>query len=157
MFDLTREVAAWSEAVHAGRCHSAARVAELTDHLHCEIDRARAEGASDEQAFAAAVRKVGTARELNLEHEKNRSLFGRACSALARYDRADAIPGRRGPLLAHAILWASFMIATSFLLSKSATRDSISYLLIFGFVPVWWCSDQLLRQALRGGPKGGAK
>ena len=42
MFDLDKEVATWSEALHARRCRRAADVAETIDHLYCEIDLQRA-------------------------------------------------------------------------------------------------------------------
>ena len=40
MFDLDREVAAWSAAVHIGRCQPATSVAELSDHLGVDEDGA---------------------------------------------------------------------------------------------------------------------
>ena len=105
MFDLEKEVAAWSAGVDAGRCRQAASVAELSDHLYCEIERAREDGLSDEQAFRAAVAKLGRADDLTTEHAKGRSVLGRLCAAAARYD--DAHGESRELLLAHAILWAA--------------------------------------------------
>ncbi|MCU1348966.1 MAG: hypothetical protein JWO56_1996, partial [Acidobacteria bacterium] len=86
MFDLDREVASWSAKVHAERCQPAAGVAELTDHLYCEIDRGRARGLSDEEAFRAAIARVGSAPELTTEHAKNRSALGTVCRVAARLD-----------------------------------------------------------------------
>lgn len=157
MFDLEREVAAWSEAVHAESCGNAAHAAELSDHLHCEIERARAEGMSDEQAFRTAVSRLGARRELSAEEAKNRSLLGVGCAAAARYDGSYAARDRRGLFLGHALLWAALILATSLLLSKSSTPDSLSWLIIGVMVPIWWASQELLRWALRPRPTGRAE
>lgn len=149
MFDLEKEVAAWSAAVHAESCRDAAHAAELSDHLHCEIERARAEGMSDEQAFRAAVAKLGARRELSAEEAKNRSLLGVACAAVAAYDGAHAGRERRGLFMGHALLWAALILATSLLLSKSSTPDLLSFLIVGVMVPIWWASQELLRRALR--------
>ena len=149
MFDLDKEVAAWSETVHAGRCRQAAGVAELSDHLYCEIDRARAEGLSDEQAFAAAVAKLGHGSELSAEHAKNRSLLGTACAAAAGYERLDSGRETALLLLAHALLWAVVILASSVALSKTAAPGASKWLVTSVLVPIWWASEQLLRRALR--------
>jgi hypothetical protein len=155
MFDLEKEVAAWSESVHADRCRRAESVAELSDHLHCEIDRARASGMSDEAAFTAAVARLGAAPELAAEHAKNRNLLQAGCAAALRYERSVS-PGQRGLLLAHAILWAALILASSLVLSKSAAPATLGYLLIGVLVPSWWASEQILRRALRPKRAGGA-
>jgi hypothetical protein len=149
MFDLDREVTAWSTSVHAERCRAAAGVAELSDHLYCEVDRGRAEGLSDEEAFRAATARLGSVSELTAEEAKNRSALGTVCQVAAKLDGAGVRPDHRGALLAHALIWASLIIATSMILSKSAVRDVYSLLLMVVFVPLWWASDQLLRSVLR--------
>ena len=153
MFDLEKEVAAWSQAVHADRCRNAGRVAELTDHLHCEIDRARAEGVSDERAFAAAVARLGQGQELAAEHAKDRSVLRKACAVVARYDRMESSGGHRGLLIAHSMLWASVMLATSLMMSRAAASGTLGLLLIVVLVPSWWGSELILRRALRHKPK----
>lgn len=155
MFDLEKEVAAWCEAVHADGCRNAASVAELRDHLYCEIDRARAEGLSNELAFAAAVTKLGPRPELTAEHAKNRSLLRTGCAMAARYERSGSSGEHRGLLIAHSILWASVMVATSMLMSKPTVSDASGWLLLGVLVPSWWGSEQILRRALRQKRKGG--
>jgi hypothetical protein len=157
MFDLEREVAAWSAAVHAQRCRpAAAGVAELTDHLYCEIDRGRAAGLSDEEAFRAAIARLGSIPELTAEHAKNRSALGTAWQAAATADCAGSRPDRRRLLLAHALIWAALIIACSLMLTKTEVPEVASLLLTLVFVPLWWVSDRLMRLALRQGPAGGA-
>ena len=157
MFELDREVRAWSEAVHADRCRNAASVAELSDHLHCEIDRARAEGLSDERAFAAAVARIGPASKLAAEHAKDRSPLGAACAVARRLEGGEWSAQHRRLLVAHAVVWASVVIATSLVLSKNATREATEWLILLVLIPSWLRSEQILRQALRPRSKGGTK
>ena len=152
MFNLDREVAAWSAAVHAARCQPTASITELTDHLYCEIDRGRAEGLSDEEAFRTAIARLGSAEELKAEHAKNRSALGTVCQVAARLDGPPLPnPEHRRLLLVHALIWASLMIAASLILKKAGASQVSSLLLVVIFIPLWQVSDQLLRRALRPG------
>ncbi|HTQ81171.1 MAG TPA: hypothetical protein VMM92_14325 [Thermoanaerobaculia bacterium] len=154
MFDLEKEVAAWSEAVHAGRCGHAGEVAELSDHLYCEIDRARATGLSDEQAFAAAVAKLGSRPELAAEHAKNRSLLQAGCAALLNGERSLA-RGERRLLIAHGLLWAALMLVYSLVSVKLEVPRTSGWLLSCVLIPGWFASELLLRRALRMKPRSG--
>lgn len=148
MFDLEREVAAWSAAVHSERCQPAASVAELSDHLYCAIDRARAEGLSDEEAFRAATARLGATPELTAEYAKNRSALGTTCQLAAKLDgpvsRSD-----RGLLVAHAVVWATVVIASALVLKRTTSPEISAWLLIGVFIPLWLASDRILRAALR--------
>jgi hypothetical protein len=149
MFDLDREVANWSAKVHAERCQPAAGVAELTDHLYCEIDRGRVAGLSDEEAFRAATARLGAAPELTAEHAKNRSALGTVCRVAGRLDGSWTNSEDRRALLAHGMIWASLMIGFSIVMSKAAPA-AVSLSLLFGIIlPLWLASEQLLRRALR--------
>ncbi len=150
MFDLEKEVAAWARSVHADRCRGAASVDELIDHLHCEIDHARAKGLSDEQAFAAAVARLGRAGELAAEHGKNRSWLAWVCAN----ERGFASNRGRSLLLSHAIIWASLMLGTALVMSKRDDPDTFTLLLILVMLPLWGASDQILRRALRSQGRG---
>jgi len=154
MFDLEKEVAAWSAGVDAGRCRQAASAAELSDHLYCEIERAREDGLSDEQAFAAAVAKLGRVADLTSEHAKGRSVLGRVCAAAERYDNAHG--ESRELLLAHGILWAAVMLGSSLMLVGWAAPKALAYLLIGVLVPGWWASQAVMLRALRRRRSGGA-
>jgi hypothetical protein len=152
MFDLDREVATWSAAVHAERCQSAAGkgVAELSDHLYCEIERGRAAGLSDEEAFRTAIARLGAASELTAENAKNRSALGTVCQVAAKLDGpASTSLEHRRLLLAHAVIWAALLIASSLVLKKTGASEASALLLTVIFIPLWQASDQLLRRALR--------
>jgi hypothetical protein len=144
MFDLNREVEAWSAAVYAERCQPAASVAELSDHLYCEIDLGRAAGLSDEEAFRTAVARLGSVSELSAENAKNRSAFGAACAVAAKLEGPFSRQ-HRGLLLAHALLWATLMIASAAVLKKT---EITGWMLVAILIPLWWASEQLLRRAM---------
>lgn len=125
MFDLKREVDAWSEKAYAGPCRGkAATLDELKDHLHCEIERLEAAGKTREEAFRIATEKLGESTRVASGSRNGRSRN----------------PGK----LVNALIWAAVMIATSIVLVKSGARDSGSYLLIFVLIPAWYVSDLLL-------------
>jgi hypothetical protein len=142
MFDLDQEVAAWSATVHAERCQPSPGVAELTDHLYCEIDRGRAAGLSDEAAFRTAIARLGPASNLTAEHAKNRSV---ACQIAAKLDGPGLSAEHRRLLLAHAIVWTALMIGAAML----TKRLSYDWLLTTIFISLWLASDQILQRALR--------
>lgn len=157
MFDLEREVAAWSAALHADRCGSAAALAEVVDHLYCEIDRARTEGLSDEQAFRVAVSRLGARTELVAEAAKNRSLLAQGCAYLARYDRSLARAEHRRTFLAHAMLWAALIMGASLIVSKADTSRTVGLLLMGILAGLWWISQQILQSALGRNSAGRAE
>jgi hypothetical protein len=155
MFDLDREVATWSASVYTRRCHPTAGVAELTDHLYCEIERARSEGQSDEEAFRTATARLGSLSELAAEHEKNRSALGTACQVVAKLDGPHLTAEDRRLLLAHSVVWGALMIACALVLKKSTANEVFAWLLTGVFVPLWLASDRLLRRAMRQRPARG--
>lgn len=158
MFDLEKEIAAWSAKVHQGRCRPEAEIAELQDHLHCEIERGRTRGLTEEAAFRAALVRLGEAPALAAEHAKNRSLLAAGCALAARLDRYDGPPLDRRQhrlVLAHAVVWASLILASSWLLSSSATPDKLALLLIGVQLPCWWACEQILRRSFLPKPPAG--
>jgi hypothetical protein len=160
IFNLDREVAAWAAAVHAERCRPEAGVAELSDHLYCEIDRARAEGLSEEEAFRAAVARLGTPADLAAEHAKNRGPLAKVCRVAAAMDGGTIWSAdQRRLLTAHSMIWASMMIATSIVMTAASLKAAAAvslWLITVIYTPLWWSSEQLLRRALRRGA-GGAR
>jgi type IV secretory pathway TrbD component len=154
MFDLEREVTAWSRAAAAGPCRNAATVDELRDHLHCEIERARAGGLSDEAAFRDAVEKMGSGEALAAELGKNRTVLGTAC-AIARSGEPRGITGaQRRLLMAHGLLWAVVVIVAAILLPKGPGRETFGWMLTVLFFPMWFASEQLLRRSFRSHASG---
>ena len=127
MFDLDREIHAWSTRERARRCGRTPAVAEMEDHLHCEIDRLRKEeGLRVEEAFAAAT--AGLARSIDLGGDRRAA---------------------RGPLLAHAFIWAALILASAIVLHDREGGTTHGLLLTLVLVPLWFASDQLLRRVMR--------
>jgi hypothetical protein len=151
MVDLEKEVRQWSEAALAGRCADGAAAAELADHLWCEIERARSRGASDEQAFASATSSLGSRRELAAEFARNRTFAGRGCAIAAKLD--DSKPGERKYLIAHAILWATVMLAAAVLMKAGGASSSSAFqwTILLVLIPGWIGSERILRRAMRVG------
>jgi hypothetical protein len=159
MFDLRKEVATWSQSVKVGSCGTTQTLdkAELIDHLYCEIERGRSTGLTDEQAFAAAVAKIGRLPELTVEGAKNRSRLGAAWAGIVRFECAQysaVEPQHRKVLVANAILWSALVVASTLVLSASDAAETLGVLITTVWVPMWLSSDLLLRRALRSKPTG---
>jgi hypothetical protein len=154
MFDLEREVTAWSRAAAAGPCRNAATVDELRDHLHCEIERARAGGLSDEAAFRAAVERLGSGEALAAELRKNRTVLGAACELAASGEPRGTTGAQRRLLMVHGALWAAMLIVAALVLPKGPGRETFGWLVIVLFIPMWFASERLLRSSFRSGSAG---
>jgi hypothetical protein len=131
VFDLEREVDAWSKKAYGGPCGGkAATLDELKDHIHCEVERLEAEGRTPEEAFRIATTKLGESAP-----RTNRICGGRALDRVR---------------IGNSILWAAVMIATAIVLAGSgAQKNSKTFLLLVILVPAWCMSDQLLSRRLR--------
>jgi hypothetical protein len=129
MFDLKREVERWSAKAYAGPCRgkAAASIAELEDHLYCEIERLEDEGRTEEEAFYAATAKLDAAGIGAAPREQ--------CAL------------RRGQI-ANGIVWAALTIATALLLPK----ESFMTLLTVIVLPGWLASDLIVASVHRRAP-----
>jgi hypothetical protein len=83
MFDLDREIDSWCRAIRLKAGKRASSIAELKDHLYCEVERLSDEDLSAEQAFLAATERIGNLEELRLEYSKNRNLGSTLSDLLA--------------------------------------------------------------------------
>ena len=70
MFDLKRAIQAWRRQMAAGGVHPAEVLDELEGHLRDDVAEQVRSGAEAQQAFAAAVRRLGPARALAEEFTK---------------------------------------------------------------------------------------
>lgn len=150
MFDLDREVNAWCESVHAGRCRAGPSIEELADHLHCEIERLQGKGYSAERAFEQATARLGDTGALDREFDKNRSWLSRAYHALGLAPERMTREERRMRMV-NSFIWAALILASA-LIFKGITADtsaSYGYLLTAVFIPLWFAADQLLLRVMR--------
>jgi hypothetical protein len=75
MFDLDQAVHGYCSSVSTSWFRRSAQIAELEDHLYCEIEQLVIGGASPERAFAQATSKLGETADLQREFGKNRRRF----------------------------------------------------------------------------------
>lgn len=141
MFELEREIQNWCESALPDDCGTdPERLAELADHLHCEIERLEGQGMPTQKAFEQATQRLGKAKEIMMEYSKNQSFIARLC-ALDR--RLGSVETLSNPLvkkaasrltLGNAILWAAAMIASALLVGDA---EKVGYLVPLVFVPLW--------------------
>ena len=71
MFDLDRAIAGWRRQMSAAGLASSESLDELESHLRDDVEMRMRSGLTAEQAFAAAVHEIGSAKSLKCEFEKN--------------------------------------------------------------------------------------
>lgn len=92
MFRLDREVSNWCAALTRRGQLAKAELDEIRDHLLTEIEKRREHGASEEEAFRAAVDKLGSVEDLSQEYSKNHRL-ARTISTIANLPYAARLLG----------------------------------------------------------------
>ena len=157
MFNLDEEIDALSHRVYASRCRNAAHMAELRDHLYCEIEQLRARGMSDEQAFAAARAKFGAGSAFARELAKNLTPAELLCEWAARYDRGIADPRWRSAFIVHGAVWALVILVAAIAIKHAHLSESWSWLFTAVMIPLWYASELLLRNVLAHNSQGGAR
>ena len=146
MFDLDVELKAWSRRVLPAGCgQEDERRAELEDHVSCEIEVLKRGGMGVEQAFHAAIDRMGDQTRLAKEFAKNRSLQ----STLCLIEGGNAMTDSKKPLLrsaklggliiVQALIWAAVMMAVSWELGDTQTKDTVILWLTAG----WFASSML--------------
>jgi hypothetical protein len=70
MFDLEQAIASWRQQMLAAGIKTPVPLEELESHLREEIEQQMKSGLAAQQAFDAAVQKIGQARPLKLEFKK---------------------------------------------------------------------------------------
>lgn len=146
MFDLDREIAAWS-ATFARRCGREADMAELEDHLRSAFGQLSAGGMVPERAFELAVSRMGDVADIDAEYEKNRSPLARLHSRLARWDRSAARGSDQRRETSLDVILASLILAVSIVLADadiSGSTAAIYLIILIG--PLWVASRTLVRR-----------
>ena len=149
MFELEQAVQDWCQQVAASGCGNAHRIAELKDHLHCEIERLQHQGLSAEQAFQTATKQLGQQPQLHAEYAKNHNTLAGLCQHESATDESGQTAEQHSKnSIAHAILFAAAMLASAILIDDT-TAASISLFILLG---LWWAT-----QTLMPGPRLSAK
>lgn len=150
-FDLDEEIQAWCEAVHPRDRERQARIDELADHLHCEVERLMGEGLSKADAFMAATNQVGDSDELSQEHSKNRGRWGRWSYVLGCLCRLNSKAlgselsekERASLIIVVSLFFAGAMVTTSFFLRDSEHSQTATYM----WIAIWWVPYSVLSSA----------
>jgi len=152
MFQTEKEVRAWCASIVPDDCGQDRHLDELEDHLLSEIERLRATGLGEEQAFNAAIKRMGEAKMLMSEYSKNRSFVSRLCALDRKLSGTGMItdPTLRKQakrlILGHAILWAAALVACTVLFLDSENVNTMSTLVI---IPLWFASYLLITNTFK--------
>lgn len=140
MHDLNEAIDAWCRRVHPKGRRAEERVAELADHLHCEIEALLAGGFGPAEAFQLATERLGAPTELEAEAAKNRPLHRRLLGAVCALD--DRIAERLTPrqasigVLVVSLAAAGVMLALPLLFGERfAGTETMNAVLAIWFVP----------------------
>lgn len=147
-FDLDAEIRTWCRQVHPRGRRAAERLAELEDHLRCEIDGLLGKSLSERQAFEVAIARMGDPRILRQESERERATFGAALGALctlnARRVGTLLSPKQRAAWqIGLALLFAGLMLLFSWLRIGGEDQDTVRNVLI----AIWWVPFSILAAA----------
>jgi|GEM_PF-3577669 len=151
MFDLEREVQAWCARIHRGGRDRGERMAELADHLYCQIDRLLAEGHDEEEAFRIATSRMGEPADLAREHAKNltgwpkaRAILFALCTCRARaLDDLLTDKARARWIIGVSLFFAGAMLVSSWLMRGMEMGQTGTYVLL----AIWWVPYSVLLAA----------
>jgi hypothetical protein len=123
MFNLDHAIAEWRRKMIAGGIKMPVPLEELESHLREDIEQQVRGGATSEQAFAAAVKRMGDTGGLKREFEKVQD----STKARRQILRVSSVIG--GTVLAYSAVFATWILA------RRAGRieiTSVEFLLVFG-------------------------
>ncbi len=157
MFNLRDEIAAYCQSVYPAGVHRQARIDELADHLHCEVERWMGEGLSEQEAFHRAVDQLGSSEDLALESLRAQSAWQRNLDVLIALLTLNAKALNRLLTPAQTSVWiigvslffAGMMTLTSWLKIGFEEPQHWTYL----WLAVWWVPYTLLCMVAANGTK----
>ena len=128
MFNLELAIHQWCVQVLASHALNTEKLAELKDHLYCEIEEQVAQGKSEQQAFNQAINSIGDAENLKAQFDINRSFFDKLCAkdygTLGEFYH-DSEAGERllkihkKLQISQAILWAAALLASALIVKDN--------------------------------------
>lgn len=153
MFNLDREIQAWCRSIYPNWWEGSARVAELADHLYCEVERLQAEGLTAEEAFAHATKRMGDVNTLIVEHAKNRSFVLASCDNFVRYLdewRRSMSPKKASMLIIVVSLICAGAIILSTYLMVDTQFEEYTQTVMFLLIALWFIPYSLLSMTATG-------
>jgi hypothetical protein len=150
MFDLENDIEAWCQAVYKHHFCPQEQVAELKDHLYCEIEALLDEGLTEEEAFAEATDRLGSVVRLNQEAAKNQNSFllsmAKTESKIERWaDRYSPQQAARLNIFLSLFFGAAIVIST-FLIELSPLEEH-SQTVMYILIAVWFVPFSALSAA----------
>lgn len=135
MFNLNQAIQQWCELVLSNDSIKSKNIDELSDHLHCEVEQFIKSGKSEEQAFKAAIEKMGEIDMLAGEYEKNRSFLQKLCAfeygTVGQYSSESSDQSKtKSKVLAQSIMWAAAMIASALIISNGKEAFNVVFLVL---------------------------
>jgi hypothetical protein len=153
MFELDKELHSWCQAILRHSPKRTTRMVELEDHMHCEIEQLLSAGLSEEESFLLATKRFGDVEELAREYSKNQTPLSAIChrveiieGPVMRWINSQSLQRVAGLQILVALVFAGFILLSSYLFSGTGHEDMIRNLLI----AVWFVPFILLS---RGGSK----
>lgn len=153
MFNLDHEISAWCRSIYPNWWDRSARVAELADHLYCEVERLQAEGLSEEEAFVSATKRMGDVDALIVEHAKNRSFLLASCDNFANYLekwRSSMSPKKASMLIIVSSLICAGAILLSTYLMVDTPFEKYSQTVMYLLIALWFIPYSLLSMTATG-------
>ena len=132
MFQLKTEIDKWCKT--AGARLSTETVTELRDHLTSDIETLQAQGLSEQEAFSAATKRIGSPEALTAE-------FSRNCGAVLSDRRESMSPKKMSAIMiAQSLIWAVLMIVVAAKLRGTGIGTQVTMFLFFGWLMSWMIS-----------------
>jgi hypothetical protein len=132
MFDLNRAVDDWCR-----RAGSAAAADELRDHLWCAVDRLRAQGHDDREAFSMATAELGDIDGLAAELAKASGCGSPPALRAPEGSEAMAAIKLAGATLVLSAIWMAVILAVKATLGDTAEWPHVHAYLMAGWFACW--------------------
>ena len=138
MFQLEEAIVGWRRSLRRRGRIRKARIAELEDHLRCEIEERLANGQSAEDAFQDASRQLGDTRQLAKAYAVNAGWAGRMWQRIKQNHYTNGGCMSRRMKSAMIILNALFFAAVILLSKWYWMNDGFSSTTLFLIIAVWF-------------------
>jgi ABC-type multidrug transport system fused ATPase/permease subunit len=137
MFNLEKAVNQWCSEVIKG-AGTPERRDELKDHLYSDVERLQAQGLTQEQAFRAAIERLGETTSLAGEYAKNHNLLNKICVfentvlkvADNTVDGENKMPISSKIIITQSILWAVAILASAIVLTDTEQAYQVVFLIL---------------------------
>ena len=153
MFRIDHEVSKWCLALRRQGRLSGSQLEELRDHVYDEVEKQKASGVSEEEAFRLAINRLGTIDELTYEYSKNQRI-GHLLSVIAHVPYGAQILGIYLMALACIMSYSTATAYFAYYSGQFTPPDTVPLMLAFIVITCFgWCGFKGF-QLLRGNALG---